>query len=145
MTGHTYSGHTAACAAGLAVQRIIERESLVARVRDKGVTLMSALRESLDRYEEVGDIRGRGFFIGVELVRDRRTKQPFPADRRLNLEIGRHAFANGLICYPCAGNVGGGLGDTLVIAPPYNASDAELEELVGKFSLAVARALEARP
>ena len=144
MTGHTYSGHTAACAAGLAVQRLIERESLVRRVRDTGAALKRALQESLDRYEEVGDIRGRGFFIGVELVSDRRTKQPFPVDRRMNLEIGRHAFQNGLICYPCAGNVGGGLGDTIIIAPPYNASDAELEELVAKFTLAVGSALKPR-
>ena len=144
MTGHTYSGHTAACAAGLAVQRLIERESLVRRVRDTGAALKRALQESLDRYEEVGDIRGRGFFIGVELVSDRRTKQPFPVDRRMNLEIGRHAFQNGLICYPCAGNVGGGLGDTIIIAPPYNATDAELEELVAKFTLAVGSALKPR-
>jgi adenosylmethionine-8-amino-7-oxononanoate aminotransferase len=137
MTGHTYSGHTAACAAGLAVQRLIERESLVTRVRDRGAALKRALQESLNRYDEVGDIRGRGFFIGVELVSDRRTKQPFPVERRVNLEIGRRAFENGLICYPCAGNVGGGLGDTIIIAPPYNASDAELEELVAKFTLAV--------
>jgi adenosylmethionine-8-amino-7-oxononanoate aminotransferase len=137
MTGHTYSGHTAACAAGLAVQRLIERESLVTRVRDRGAALKRALQESLDRYDEVGDIRGRGFFIGVELVSDRRTKQPFAVERRVNLEIGRRAFENGLICYPCAGNVGGGLGDTIIIAPPYNASDAELEELVAKFTLAV--------
>jgi adenosylmethionine-8-amino-7-oxononanoate aminotransferase len=143
MTGHTYSGHTAACAAGLAVQRLIERESLVTRVRDRGVSLMRALRESLDRFDEVGDIRGRGFFIGVELVSDRRTKRPFPAERRVNLEIGRHAFENGLIVYPCAGNVGGGLGDTIIIAPPFNASDAELEELVTKFTLAVESTLGA--
>lgn len=142
MTGHTYSGHTAACAAGLAVQRLIQRESLVSRVRDRGLALKRELRESLDRYDEVGDIRGRGFFIGIELVRDRRTKQPFPADRRLGLEIGRHAFENGLICYPCAGNVGGGVGDTIVIAPPYNATDAELAELVAKFTLAVDSALK---
>ena len=144
MTGHTYSGHTAACAAGLAVQRLIGRESLVARVRERGATLKRALLESLDRYDEVGDVRGRGFFIGVELVSDRRTKQPFPAERRVNLEIGRHAFENGLICYPCAGNVGGGLGDTIIIAPPYNATDAELEELVAKFTLAVEATLKAQ-
>jgi adenosylmethionine-8-amino-7-oxononanoate aminotransferase len=142
MTGHTYSGHTAACAAGLAVQRLIQRESLVSRVRDRGLALKRELRESLDRYDEVGDIRGRGFFIGIELVRDRRTKQPFPAERRLGLEIGRHAFENELICYPCAGNVGGGVGDTIIIAPPYNATDAELTELVAKFTLAVESALK---
>ncbi len=144
MTGHTYSGHTAACAAGLAVQRLIERESLVARVRDRGAALQRALRESLDRFDEVGDVRGRGFFIGVELVSDRRTKEPFAADRRVSVEIGRLAFDGGLICYPCTGNVGNGLGDTLIIAPPYNATDAELEELIAKFSAAVEGALTAR-
>ena len=144
MTGHTYSGHTAACAAGLAVQRIIERESLVARVRDRGEALKSALRESLDGCEEVGDVRGRGFFIGVEFVSDRVTKQPFPADRRVSVEVGRRALENGLICYPCAGNVGNGLGDTAIIAPPFNATDDELAELVAKFSLAVKETFKLR-
>jgi adenosylmethionine-8-amino-7-oxononanoate aminotransferase len=144
MTGHTYSGHTAACAAGLAVQRIIERESLVARVRDRGEALKSALRESLDGCEEVGDVRGRGFFIGVEFVSDRVTKQPFPADRRVSVEVGRRALENGLICYPCAGNVGNGLGDTAIIAPPFNATDDELAELVAKFSLAVKETFKPR-
>src|ERR1700678_3227277 len=129
MTGHTYSGHTAACAPGVAVQRIIERESLVARVRDRGEALKGALGESLDGCEEVGDVRGRGFFIGVEFVSDRVTKQPFPADRRVSVEVGRRALENGLICYPCAGNVGNGLGDTAIIAPPFNATDDELAEL----------------
>ena len=137
MTGHTYSGHTTACAAGVAVQRIIERESLVARVRERGVDLKRALQESLDRYDEIGDIRGRGFFVGIEFVSDRATKQAFPAQRRVNIEIGRRAFQNGLICYPCAGNVGNGLGDTVIIAPPYNATDDELAELVAKLKLAV--------
>jgi adenosylmethionine-8-amino-7-oxononanoate aminotransferase len=144
MTGHTYSGHTAACAAGLAVQRIIERESLVARVRDRGEALKSALRESLDGCEEVGDVRGRGFFIGVEFVSDRITKQPFAADRRVSVEVGRRALENGLICYPCAGNVGNGLGDSAIIAPPFNATDDELAELVAKFSLAVKETFEPR-
>jgi adenosylmethionine-8-amino-7-oxononanoate aminotransferase len=137
MTGHTYSGHTAACAAGLAVQRLIMRESLVARVRQRGSALKQELRESLSRCEEIGDIRGRGFFIGIEFVRDRVTKEPFPADRRVSVEVGRRAFENGLICYPCAGNAGGGLGDTMIVAPPFNATDDELAELVEKLTLAV--------
>ena len=144
MTGHTYSGHTAACAAGLAVQRIIEREALVARVRERGAKLRRELRAALERFEEVGDVRGRGYLIGIELVRDRATRGPFPAERGVSQAIGREAFADGLICYPCAGNVGGVSGDTVIVAPPYNASEAELGELIEKLSGAVGRALSSR-
>ncbi len=144
MTGHTYSGHTAACAAGLAVQRIIEREALVARVRERGAKLRRELRAALERFGEVGDVRGRGYLIGIELVRDRATRGPFPAERGVSQAIGREAFADGLICYPCAGNVGGVSGDTVIVAPPYNASEAELGELIEKLSGAVGRALSSR-
>jgi adenosylmethionine-8-amino-7-oxononanoate aminotransferase len=144
LTGHTYSGHTSACAAGLAVQRIIERESLVSRVRIRGEVLRRDLREALDRFEEVGDVRGRGYLIGIELVRDRATKEPFPAKRALSHTIGRHAFEDGLICYPCAGHVGGVLGDTIIVAPPYNAREAELSELIEKLTGAVGRTLTPR-
>ena len=143
LTGHTYSGHTAACAAGLAVQRLIERESLVARVRARGETLQRELRQALGRFEEVGDVRGRGFLIGIELVRDRATREPFPAERGLSQAIGRRAFEEGLIVYPCAGNVGGVKGDTIIVAPPYNASEAELSELLEKLSGAIGRTLAA--
>lgn len=141
LTGHTYSGHTAACAAGLAVQHIIERDGLLQRVRTRGPELQSALRSSLERFDEVGDVRGRGYFIGIELVRDRVSKEPFPASRGLSHAIGRRAFENGLICYPCAGHVGVGQGDTIVIAPPFNATDAELSELVEKLTAAIAEEL----
>jgi adenosylmethionine-8-amino-7-oxononanoate aminotransferase len=141
LTGHTYSGHTAACAAGLAVQRIIERDGLLERVAAAGCTLKSALQAALARFEEVGDLRGRGYFLGIELVRDRVTKEPFPAQRAISHEISRRAFENGLICYPCAGNAGGGMGDTLVVAPPFNATDAELTELVDKLAKSVGQVL----
>ena len=143
MTGHTFSGHTAACAAGLAVQRIIERDRLLERVHDVGASFQHSLQRSLARFEEVGDIRGRGFFIGVELVRDPKTRAPFPADRGLSFDIGQRAFADGLICYPCSGNVDGVTGDTIILAPPYNASDAELEEIIEKLTRAVSGALAA--
>jgi len=141
LTGHTYSGHTAACAAGLAVQRIIERESLVSQVRIRGAELRRELQQALERFEEVGDVRGRGYLIGIELVRDRATREPFPAERALSHAVGTQALEDGLICYPCAGNVGGVRGDTLIVAPPYNAREAELSELIEKLSGAIKRAL----
>jgi adenosylmethionine-8-amino-7-oxononanoate aminotransferase len=141
LTGHTFSGHTAACAAGLAVQRIIERDALLARVRVRGERLQAEIRAALDRHAEVGDVRGRGYFIGIELVRDRASKEPFPAERGLSNAINRNAFEDGLIIFPCAGNAGGGLGDAIIIAPPYNATDAELAELVDKLERAVAHTL----
>ena len=141
MTGHTFSGHTAACAAGLAVQRIVERDRLLERVRTAGPALQESVRGSLDRFDEVGEVRGRGFFIGVELVRDRRTRSPFPPDRALSYDIGQRAFADGLICYPCSGNVDGVSGDTIILAPPYNATDAELQEIPMRLARAVGNAL----
>jgi adenosylmethionine-8-amino-7-oxononanoate aminotransferase len=143
MTGHTYSGHTTACAAGLAVQRIIERESLVEWVRRRGETLRHELAAALGRFEEVGDVRGRGYLIGIEFVRDRATREPFPAERALSQSIGRAAFEDGLIIYPCAGNVDGVMGDTIIVAPPYNASDAELAELIEKLTGAIGSTLAA--
>ena len=101
---------------------------------DQGEDRWSALRE-------LGDVRGRGYFIGIELVQDRTTKLPFPAERGLSQEIGRRAFADGLICFPCAGNAGGGLGDTIIVAPPFNATDAELSELVGTLTRAIDKSL----
>jgi adenosylmethionine-8-amino-7-oxononanoate aminotransferase len=143
-TGHTFTGHTAACAAGLAVQRLIKRDALLERVRLRGESFRLELKRALSRFDEVGDVRGRGFFIGIELVRDRATKQPFGKDRALSFDIGARAFAGGLICYPGAGNVDGVLGDTIILAPPYNASDAELEEIQGKLALAIDAALSAK-
>jgi adenosylmethionine-8-amino-7-oxononanoate aminotransferase len=144
-TGHTFTGHTTACAAGLAVQQIIERDQLLTRVRQRGAVLQSALREALAKFDQVGDVRGRGYFIGVELVQDRARKTPFPRARGLSRDIGARAFADGLICYPCAGNVNGTDGDTLIIAPPYNALDIELEELTAKLTAAIGAALSRRP
>jgi hypothetical protein len=141
LTGHTYSGHTAACAAGLAVQRIIDRDALLNRVKTRGVSLIDALRDALDPFVEVGDVRGRGYFIGIELVRDRRSKAPFPQQRGLSQQIAASAFQDGLICFPCAGNVAGGLGDTIIVAPPFNATDIELDELLDKLTRAIASTL----
>jgi adenosylmethionine-8-amino-7-oxononanoate aminotransferase len=141
MTGHTFTGHTAACAAGAAVQRILARDRLVERVREKGPGLARLLEGALAGVEAVGDIRGRGYFIGIELVADRTTKAPFPADRQLHLRIRERSLEDGLICYPSGGNVDGVRGDTVIIAPPYNAADAELAEIAERFGRSTRRAL----
>ncbi|MEP6884540.1 MAG: aminotransferase class III-fold pyridoxal phosphate-dependent enzyme [Gammaproteobacteria bacterium] len=141
MTGHTFTGHTAACAAGLAVQHIVERDALVDRVRKTGAEFQQAIRSALSKFDEVGDVRGRGFFIGIELIRDRATMAPFPAERALSFDVGARAFDDGLIVYPCAGHVDGAAGDTIIIAPPYNAGDGELEEIVIKLTRAIESSL----
>ena len=141
LTGHTFSGHTAACAAGVAVQTIIGRDGLLERVRTAGTEFQRTLRAALARYDAVGDVRGRGFLVGVELVADRATRAPFAAECALAETIGQCAFEDGLICYATGGNVDGIDGDTILLAPPYLASDAELEQIIARFVQAVGRGL----
>lgn len=142
-TGHTFTGHTAACAAGVAVQRIVEREGLLQKVRDNGPRLKSWLGDALQGVEALGDIRGRGHFIAVELVADRASKAPFPAERKLFAKVRAQAMENGLICYPVGGNVDGRNGDIVIFAPPYNCSDAELTEIVDKGAKSIRQVLQA--
>jgi adenosylmethionine-8-amino-7-oxononanoate aminotransferase len=124
--GHTYLGHAMACAAALAVQKVIERDDLLARVRDSGARLEGLLRESLGAHPHVGDIRGRGLFWGIELVRDRASKAPFDPERKLHARIKREAMARGLMVYPMGGTVDGRYGDHVLLAPPFIAGDSEL-------------------
>jgi adenosylmethionine-8-amino-7-oxononanoate aminotransferase len=142
-TGHTFTGHTAACAAGVAVQQIIAREGLLARVAANRPRLKAAWGEALAGVEAVGDIRGRGHFIAAELVANRDSKAPFEAERKLFMKIRAQAMANGLICYPVGGNVDGTRGDIVILAPPYNASQAELDEIIDKAATSIKQVLRA--
>ena len=128
---HTYSGHTAACAAALAVQRIIKRDGLVEKCRADGDHIQAQLHSLLGNHPHVGDIRGRGLFIAFELVQDRETKTPFPSERNLAVRFRETAFAKGLICYPSPGTVDGYSGDHVLISPPYNISRAEVDQMLG--------------
>jgi adenosylmethionine-8-amino-7-oxononanoate aminotransferase len=137
MTGHTFTGHTLACAAGVAVQTIVARDNLIERVARDGARLKQMLSVRMDDLPMLGDIRGRGFFIGLEFVADRDTKEPFPPELALHLRIRARSLENGLICYPMGGNVDGVKGDTVILAPPYNATDDELREMVEKLDRSV--------
>lgn len=134
LTGHTYTGHTACLAAGLAVQKIVQEEALLDRIRDKGARWQADLRARLAHLPQVGDVRGRGYFIGVELVADPETKAPFAASLGVNGRIRAEGLRRGLICYPSGGHVDGAAGDTVILAPPFNATDAELDEIADKLT-----------
>ncbi len=124
--GHTYLGHPVACAAALAVQRVIERDGLLALVRARGASLRTRLEERFARHPHVGDIRGRGLFYGVELVRDRATKAPFDPALKLHARVKREAMARGLLVYPMGGTIDGCSGDHVLLAPPFIVSEEEL-------------------
>jgi adenosylmethionine-8-amino-7-oxononanoate aminotransferase len=106
---------------------------------------MSLLRQTLGERAYIGDIRGRGLFIGLELVADRAKKEPFESELQLFARVRDQAFANGLICYPVGGNVDGVKGDHIILAPPYNATRAELEEIVGKLEKSLTQVIAALP
>jgi adenosylmethionine-8-amino-7-oxononanoate aminotransferase len=140
--GHTYLGHAVACAAALAVQQVIHREQLLPRVQQAGRHLEQRLRQRLGDHPHVGDIRGRGLFWGIELVRDRATKHWFDPTARLHAHVKAQAMAQGLMVYPSGGTVDGRCGDHVLLAPPFIATDDELEVIVDKLAVAIDAALE---
>jgi hypothetical protein len=140
--GHTYLGHAAACAGALAVQKVIEEDDLLARVRSEGSSLLARLRQLFHDHDHVGDIRGRGMFLGLEFVQNRSTKQPLDPALRMHLRLKANAMQEGLICYPAGNTLDGGLGDHVLLAPPFILTEAQLDELVEKLHRAVARTFD---
>ncbi len=139
--GHTYLGHAIACAASLAVQDVIRRDQLLARVRAQGEGLRQRLENALGAHPHVGDIRGRGLFMGVELVQDRGSKQTFDPALTLHARIKREAMARGLMVYPMGGTIDGRQGDHVLLAPPFIISDDELDQLTERLSGAIDAAI----
>jgi len=135
--GHTYLGHPVAAAAALAVQKVIKRDNLLEAVRTRGAYFERRLREALGSHPHVGDIRGRGLFRGVELVADRATKRPFDPAHKLNARIKAHAMERGLMVYPMGGTIDGVQGDHVLLAPPFIATEADLDEIVGRLAGAI--------
>ena len=102
---------------------------MVKNVADVGPYLLNAMRDRLGQHPHVGDIRGKGLMIGIELAKDRTTKESFPPANRTGREILKAAAQRGLITRA--------LGDTLVFAPPLIITRGEADELVDKFALSV--------
>jgi adenosylmethionine-8-amino-7-oxononanoate aminotransferase len=143
--GHTYMGHAVGCAAALAVQQVIKNEDLLNNVQGQGRVLENLLLERFGSHPRVGDIRGRGLLRAIEIVEDRRSKRPFASTLKLHARIKQQAMAEGLICYPGGGTADGESGDHVLIAPPFNVTQPQIEEIVAKLASALDGALQTLP
>ena len=141
--GHTYLGHAAACAGALAVQRRLHDDGLLDRVGVLGSAFERRLRAAFGNHPHIGDIRGRGLFWALELVEDRASKRAFDARLKLNVHLKKEALNRGLLCYPMGGTVDAVQGDHVLFAPPFIIEDAQLDEIVDKFSVALEATLGA--
>lgn len=135
--GHTFMGHATAIAVAHATLDVIRDEGLLDKVSRGGDQLMKQLQEALGNHPHVGDIRGRGYFIGIEFVDDRKTKRAFDPSLKIHKKIQAAAMEVGLLCYGMGGTVDGRFGDHVLLAPPYIAEDSHLAELVEKLTHAV--------
>jgi len=139
--GHTFMGHAAACAGALAVQIALRKRGLLGAVREHGAGLEERLRARFAGHPYVGDIRGRGLFWSLELVRDRETKAPFDPALGVHARIKDEAMLRGLTCYPMPGCVDGRSGDHVLLAPPFIITESQLDELVDKLAPAIDAAI----
>jgi len=139
--GHTYICHPMACAAALAVQEVIERDNLLANVREMGSYLRARLEARFGNHAHVGDIRGRGLFLGLELVADRATKEPFDPARKIHAGVKKEAMARGLMVYPAGGTIDGARGDHVLLAPPFILDKETAGTIVDRLGEAIDAAL----
>lgn len=129
--GHTYMGHPLAAAAGVAVIRYMSEHKLVDRSRKLGKYLREQLQATFGDHPHVGEIRGRGLFVGMEFVRDRDSRAPFEPETGFHNLVGDAAFELGLILYPTGGTIDGRRGDHVLIAPPFIITRSQIDRLVG--------------
>lgn len=137
MHGHTYAGNPLSAAITLEVIRIILDEKLVENSRVVGTYLHQRLHELAERYPVIGDIRGRGLFSGIEFVRDRVNREPFPASWFVAFEATEIARKHGLLLYPRR-SINGLSGDHVLIAPPLIIDEAGVDEIMVLFDRTLA-------
>ena len=128
--GQTYQSHVLGCAAALEVQYIIQSDNLIARCSDSGNHLEYSLHRSLGSHPNVGNIRGRGLFWGVEFVKDKGSKEPFEVSKGIANAVHLLALEKGVAVYPGVGTADGVNGDHVLVAPPYNISQEDIAKMV---------------
>ncbi|MHC0045375.1 aspartate aminotransferase family protein [Vibrio campbellii] len=132
--GHTFMAHPVACAAAVATIQTIGNQKLLQAVSQQGAMLKSELESALSDFPYVGDIRGKGLFLGIELVADKVSKTPLPNSTLAGKKIKQQAMANGLMCYPMGGTIDGVNGHHILLAPPFIIERSHIDELVEKLT-----------
>ena len=122
MHGYTYSGHPVGCAAGLAAVDIVMREDLTANAAKVGAHLLRRLGGLMDKYEVIGDVRGKGLMIAVELVKDRKTKEPFSPLDHYPMAVSDACLANGVMLRTIV--------NKFIISPPLILTESQADEIV---------------
>ena len=135
--GFTYSHHVVGSAVAAEVLRILEDENLVEASAAKGDRLKALLADRLEAHQNVGEIRGRGLLIGVELVADRSTRAPFPRADQLTERVIRAGRDAGVLLYPGTGLADGTNGDAIVLGPPFVVTDDELVAIADRLAAAI--------
>jgi adenosylmethionine-8-amino-7-oxononanoate aminotransferase len=138
--GFTFSHAPAGAAVAREVLRILDEEDLVEASRVKGEQLRALLAERLATCEHVGEIRGRGLMVGIELVADRETRRPFPRASHVTEAIVRAARDAGVLVYSGTGNANGVDGDTILLGPPFVVTGPELEQIAATVATSIEQA-----
>ena len=139
--GFTYSHSPVGAAVAMEVLRILEREELVVASKTKGERLLELVRARLGDHPNVGDVRGRGLLVGVELVADRASRRPFPRRARLIEAVTAHARDGGLLIYHGTGNADGTNGESVLLGPPFVVTERELATIAEVLGDAVVKAV----
>ncbi len=135
--GFTYSHAPVGAAVAREVLRILETESLVEASAAKGERLRALLTSAIGDHPAVGEIRGRGLMVGLELVADRETRAPFPRSAKVTEAVVRGARERGVLLYSGTGNANGVDGDTILLGPPFVVTDGELVRIVSVLADAI--------
>jgi len=142
MHGFTYQAHPVATAAGNAVFDYLDAHQLFSRVTPAGETLRKALL-TLEGHKHVGQVRGLGLLQGVEFVREKSKREPFPKEAGIAEKIRQAALEKNVLLYPGQGCVDGSRGDHVLIAPPFVISPEECELIASAIEYALERVFSA--
>ncbi|MGO0060554.1 aspartate aminotransferase family protein [Brevibacillus fluminis] len=137
MAGHTYSANPQSAATSLAVVRYMEAHNLVEKAAVQGEYLLAQLKQIVADYEMVGDARGLGMLTGLEFVKNKETKESFPASVAAGTRVLQRAYAKGLIIYPAMSGADGLVSDSIIVAPPLTITREEIDRLLGILRAAI--------